>query len=382
MKDVYQPLFEPLTLINGVTLRNRFVMCPMLVFCANQDGTPSPYDVAYFKRRAHVGELLITGATTPQTGITCAVGQLQLDDDQKIDAFKDLAQAMKSEGSKAILQIQHPGRQATVGYQETGVAYAPSKMDFPFLDYPVTELSDAQIRDIIAAFAQTTRRAMEAGFDGVEIHGANHYLIQQFFSAYSNHREDDWGGSLEKRMNFAKEITKAVLAVAKEKAGFIVGYRFSPEEVHGKNIGYTVDDTVKLINEIADLGVDYIHSSTFGNGFVEGKAYAMTTQVQEPKVVVNKILHDALGGKVPYIVSGSISDGEDALDALHYGELAGMGVAAIADPDMANKLKEGNEDTINMNIVGRVEDLAIPPILIDIYKAGVPLPPIQGIEEL
>ena len=92
---------------------------------------------------------------------------------------------------------------------------------------------------IIKSFGEATKRAIDSGFDGVEIHGANHYLLQQFFSKYSNRRTDQWGGSLENRMRFSLEVLKEVKSVVKSHAkdDFIVGFRFCPEEIHGENIG-------------------------------------------------------------------------------------------------------------------------------------------------
>ena len=123
------------------------------------------------------------------------------------------------------------------------------------------ELSPKKIKEFIKDYGEATRRAIEAGFDGVEIHGANHYLIQQFFSAYSNRRKDQWGGSLTKRMNFALEVVDEINNVVENYAEepFLVGYRISPEEVHGENIGYTVDEAAKLVKEIIKSGIDYIH---------------------------------------------------------------------------------------------------------------------------
>lgn len=216
MKEKYAPLFEPIELKHGGRLENRFAMCPMVVFGADPaTGSPTEEDVKYFERRSKFASLLVTGAITVQENIQGHPKQLSIFNDEGIDAYSKLAAAMKSNGSKAIGQIQHPGREGVYGCNVTGKAYAPSAIDFPFLKYKVTELTEDEVWQVVKDFGLAAQRLLKAGFDGVEIHGANHYLIQQFFSRYSNQREDYWGGSFEKRMNFAIEVTKEVLKIAR-----------------------------------------------------------------------------------------------------------------------------------------------------------------------
>ena len=381
MNPIYQPLFSDLELNNHVTLKNRLAMCPMLVFAANPDGTPSKKDLAYFQRRNQFGQLLITGATAISKGIKCGHGQLAIENDEGIAGFAKLAQVMKANGSKAIVQIQHPGREAAVGYAETGKAYAPSAIDFPFLKYPVVELTNEQIEGIIKDFGRATQRLIQAGFDGVEIHGANHYLIQQFFSAYSNHRTDFWGGSLEKRMNFALAVTKEVLSIVQaEKPDFIVGYRISPEEVHGENVGYTIDESLQLIDKLADLPLDYIHTSTYGGGDFGKQAYKLYARKGNQTAPINTLIRDQINGRTAFLVSGSVKSADEALDAMNYGDLVGMGVAALSDPDFSVKIANGQEQAIDLNIENRMSDLALPDTLIAAYHAGAPFPPLEGLK--
>lgn len=381
MNKKYTKLFETLTLNNGVSLNNRFSMAPMLIFASYKDGTPSAEELRYWKTRNEVGSLLITGATTISPNIKCGPGQMSLESDDQIDEFKELAKVMKEKGNKAILQIQHPGREASVGYSETGVAYAPSKIDFPFLSYPVTELTEEEVWGIVKDFGIAAKRAMEAGFDGVEIHGANHYLIQQFFSSYSNVRNDYWGGNLTKRMNFSIEIIKEIKEVRKKenRPDFIIGYRLSPEEIHGENVGYTIDETLELVDAISELKIDYIHTSTFGGADFEDGAYKRKAQKGNMDEAMNKLISEKIAKRTAFMVSGNINSADSALDALNYGDMLSMGVASLADPQFANKIKEGNENEINMNVLGRLEQLNIPRMLRIVYRKGAALPPIKGI---
>lgn len=258
-------------------------------------------------------------------------------------------------------------------YKRTGVTYAPSKIEFPFLDYVPEELTAEQIDEFIKDYGRATRRAIEAGFDGVEIHGANHYLIQQFFSAYSNRRVDKWGGSLEKRMAFALAVVDEVKDVVGKYGddSFIVGYRISPEEVHGDNVGYTVDEAVKLVNEVVKHGVDYVHLSM-------AKYDAMATVGGNDEAIARTI-YKAVDGRVPVMAAGSVLTPDDALDVLDYVDIVALGRAVIVDPDFVVKVREGREDEIETSVENRLEDLKLPQTLKGFWQAeGSPLPPLKG----
>lgn len=384
MKEKYEKLFEPIDLRHGGQLSDRFGMCPMVVFAANPaDGSPTEEDVNYFERRSKFGQLLITGAITIQQNIHGHPLQLSLYNDETIDAYTKLATAMKSNGSKAIAQIQHPGREGVYGYHVAGKAYAPSKIDFPFLAYEVTELTEEETWQVVKDFGKAARRLIQAGFDGVEIHGANHYLIQQFFSSYSNQREDYWGGSFEKRMNFALEVTKEVLRAARaEKVDAIVGYRISPEEIHGEIVGYTFDDALKLIEKLLELDIDFLDISSLAGGNFGKDAYKAKPQKGAyTDQAVAAVVKEKLQGKIPLVISGTIRSADDALDALNYGDIVAMGVAALSDPDFKEKILADKEDTIHMNVKGHTDDLELPVGLVEVYKQGVGLPKVEGLVE-
>ncbi len=173
-----------------------------------------------------------------------------------------LATTIKEQGAKAILQIFHGGRMCPPELVPNGDIVSASAVpaEQPNAHIP-RALKGEEIRTIIKDFGETTRRAIEAGFDGVEIHGANGYLIHQFFSPHSNRREDEWGGSLQKRLAFplaiVDEVKKVVDTYAKEP--FIVGYRFSPEEP--ETPGITMADTLELVDALANQPIDYLHVS-------------------------------------------------------------------------------------------------------------------------
>lgn len=358
MNNKYKPLLESVSLNRGQELSNRFAMSPMVAAGSTYEGNVQDDDVQYFLRRANTAGTLITGAANVGPYGNAFGYGLSANTDEQIPGLKQLAKAMKSKGNKAVLQIFHPGRQAKYSYQDEGVVYGPSTKQFEFLDYPVTGLTSEEVSNYVDLFAQATRRAIEAGFDGVEIHGANHYLIQQFFSSLSNERDDEWGGDLARRAAFAIAIVKAAQEQAKAKGrpDFIIGYRISPEEIHGETVGYDLDESLYLIDQVVQLGVDYIHTSQFGPS-----AYKATVKRGNHQgEVVNQVIHQLIDGRTLMMVAGDITSADKALDALNYADLLAMGTLAIVEPDFVEKLQTGQEDQMNLTFEGRIADLALP----------------------
>lgn len=358
MNPKYQPLFTPLTFPNGVQVASRFVLAPMVINGATEEGFVTEEELAFMKRRANSASLLITGsASVAPYGNAFGFG-LSAESDAHLPGLKKLAQTMKSEGNLAILQLFHPGRGASYSYAKHGVAYGPSSKPFSFLDYPVTEMTEEQVEEMIGAFAQAARRAYEAGFDGVEIHGANHYLLQQFFSAFSNERTDRWGGSLEKRMQLTLDVVDAVRAMLAEiqERPFLVGYRISPEEIHGEVVGYTLEDSLKLVDAVVKRGVHYVSSSLFGPDGYKKVAQTGTLKGQE----INQCLKEQLAKKVPLIVVGDVTQPEKALDALTQGDLVAIATMAIVEPDFKEKIAAGKTSDFDYQQVAKRKDLDLP----------------------
>src|SRR5690625_5139503 len=135
MNHLYQQLVEPITLPNGETLNGRIAMAPMVVMGANDDGTVSELDVNYFAKRSDVANLIITGAAYINEMACGFDGQISISKDEDIKGLKKLANEIKKDGNKAIVQIHHAGREAVGAYANFGKVVAPSAIDFPFLDY-------------------------------------------------------------------------------------------------------------------------------------------------------------------------------------------------------------------------------------------------------
>lgn len=254
-------------------------------------------------------------------------------------------------------------------------------------------MSDEQVRQIIADFGAATKRAIDAGFDGVEIHGANHYLIQQFVSAYSNRRDDHWGGSVEKRRNFPLAVVKSVMDTVKKyaPAGFIVGYRISPEEIHGKNIGYTWHESTQLIDQITkEFALDYVHLSMPHFDAQPGDAMLLDMEkaaasFKDDPVPLATLFKPVLNGAKEIIVGG-VRTKEQAQAALQLADLVAVGRANIIDPLFAEKILTGREDEIVPEItLDQVKKNQMTQGLIDNYSgpaAGIPLPGAENIKSL
>ena len=335
MNEKYASLFESLTLPNGVTLKNRFVLAPMTHYSSNPDGTISDQEIPYIAQRSRDIGMVITAATNVSDNGKAFHGQPSIANDTYIAGLKKLADTIKAEGAKAIIQIHHGGREAIADLVPNGDVVAPSAVEKEGTHTP-RALKTPEVQQIVDDFAEATRRAIEAGFDGVEIHGANGYLIQQFFSPFSNRRDDEWG----ERIRFPLAIVDAVRNTV-EKHGykeFIVGYRFSPEEP--ETPGLTMKETYELIDALVEKPLDYLHVSLMD--FHSTARRGADSSAKRIDLIKNRI-NDTL----PLIGVGSLYSAEDVAAAKATGvPLIGIGRELLIDPDFVTKIKEGREKEI------------------------------------
>lgn len=356
-------LLEPFTFANGAAVKNRLVMAPMTNFASNPDGTVSDEELAYYERRSGGVGIVITACVYVSAGGKGFPGEFGADQDALIPSLKRLADAIKGQGAKAVLQIFHGGRQAPPDLlpdkQPVSASAVPAELQGGGQGPVPRELTDAEIEGIIADFGEATRRAIEAGFDGVEIHGANGYLVQQFFSPHSNRREDRWGGSLEKRLTFPLAVLREVKKAAAKHAGpqeFIVGYRFSPEEP--ETPGITMAETFALIDALAAEGLDYLHVSLQDFWALPRRG----TEDTRPRI---EQIVDRAAGKVPVIGVGSLYKAEDAVKALDSGvALVALGRPLLIDPDWVEKVEAGRASDIETELDPSAQErLVIPDYL-------------------
>lgn len=356
MNTKFTPFFETFNFGNGVSLKNRLVMAPMTNFSSNEDGTVSDAEVNYYARRSHGVGMVITACTYVTANGKGFSGEFAGDRDDMIPSLKRLADAIKGQGAKAILQIFHGGRECPPELVPNGDIVSASAVPSERAGSKTPrKLSEEEIQTIIKAFGDTTRRAIETGYDGVEIHGANGYLIQQFFSPHSNRREDKWGGTVEKRMSFPLAIVDEVKKAASEhtKQPFIVGYRFSPEEP--ETPGITMADTLTLIDALADKNLDYLHVSQTDFRAVPRRGVEDTRTRLE-------IIQERVGSRIPVIGVGSIYQAEEALEAFKTGvPLLALGRELIIDPDWVEKIENGRESEIVTKIDKSAQERLVVP---------------------
>lgn len=356
MKSNYKPLFETIAFKSGVQLKNRVVMAPMTNFSSNEDGTVSGPELDYYGRRSGGVGMVITACVYVSPNGKGFQGEFASDSDEMIPSLRRLASTIKEKGAKAVLQIFHGGRECPPGLVPNGdVVSASAVASEQNAGVVPRALLDSEIQAIIRDFGDTTRRAIEAGFDGVEIHGANGYLVQQFFSAHSNIREDRWGGSIENRLSFplavVDEVKRAVAAHAKQP--FIVGYRFSPEEA--TTPGITMEDTFKLVDELASKELDYLHVSLQDFWSLPRRG------ADETKARIEWI-QERVGHLVPIIGVGSIYTPDDAVKALGTGiPLVAIGRELIIEPDWVEKVAEGREAEIKTTLSKGDQDRLVVP---------------------
>ena len=352
MNSNYKNILSPFTFpVSGIEVANRIVMAPMTTFSGNDDGTTTDAEVAYYKERNQAAGLLITACAyviRPGKGFH---GQIGADTDELIPSLRRIAEALKANGNKAILQIYHGGRMSPPEELPDGQSVSASAVAAEREGAQVPrEMTESEIEETIAAYGEATRRAITAGFDGVEIHGANTYLIQQFFSPHSNRRTDKWGGDLIKRMTFPLAVVDSVKrAAALAGRPFLVGYRISPEEM--ENPGITMEDTLYLAEALSHKKLDYLHVSVMD-------FWAGSMRDKQDTAARAQLIAAKLGHILPVIGVGGFHTPEDAEKVLTIGiPLVAMGRELLMDPHWLTKVKENAVDKIETELDVNAQDL-------------------------
>lgn len=327
---------QSITLPSGVQLKNRLMLSPMTTQLSFFNGVITEDEITYYKQRSKGLGAVITGAANVQDIGKGWPGELSIAHDEMIPRLSELAKAIQGDGAKAIVQIFHGGRmtsRATL-FGEQPVSASAVAAERPDAETP-RALSENEIKETIQAFGEATRRAIESGFDGIELHGANTYLIQQFFSPHSNRREDQWGGSLENRYRFIDELLTTVFSTVEKYAKTIHRrYRFSPEEYETPGIRF--EDTIWLLERLRETKLDYLHVSL--------NAYdrrACSDKYSDQSIL--EAVHDTIQGKIPLIGVGGIRTAR-CRASTEICRTCSNWTAMIVDPDWAEKLLENRED--------------------------------------
>lgn len=350
-------ILSPFTLPNGTELKNRLLMAPMTTCTGYFDGTVTNELVEYYRVRAgSIGTIIVECCFVDDLGLAFP-GAIGIDNDEKVAGLAKIAAAIKAEGSKAILQIYHGGRMVDPKLIGGRTPIGPSAVAAP-RDGAATPvaLTTEDVAGMVVKFGDGVRRAIQAGFDGVEIHGANTYLIQQFYSPNSNQRNDEWGGSRDNRAKFPLAVLEITHKMVRQYAddAFIIGYRFSPEEMEVPGIRF--DDTMYLLEKLAARGVDYLHFS------VGASLRSSIVDTQDPTPLIEKycaMRSDTLA-QIPVMGVGGVVNAADAEQGLDHGyDLIAVGRATIAYPDWAERIARGENLELFIDSTQR-EALTIP----------------------
>jgi 2,4-dienoyl-CoA reductase-like NADH-dependent reductase (Old Yellow Enzyme family)/thioredoxin reductase len=330
--------FTPIR-VGRLTLKNRLVAAPMVMNHATEDGHVTPRMLDYYAGKAAGGFGLIhVEASYIRPDGNMFGRMLGVYDDRQIPGLSEIVEVIHRYGAKCTIQPVFGGRCSPRRF--TGVQpVAPSATTPPLSEKP-RELSVAEILDLVDAWAQSARRAKEAGFDGVMIHGAHGFLIPQFVSPYTNHRTDEYGRD---RYLLVKQVVTAVRqAVGPD---FTVFYRVSADEFLGET-GQTIDETANVYGPLLEsLGVDCIDVSAG----VQERVFYNIQPLYSPKAAIFH-LAERVREKVtiPVIGVGRINDPLliERLFAQGKVDMISLARQSLADPDLPNKMREGNYDEV------------------------------------
>ena len=372
---------EKYTLNNKVEVPNRLVVAPLTLFASNPDGTINDDEREYLKVRGTGIGLYILGATAvTQEGLTF-LGQPRALSEKDLPSLEERAKIIKSQGALAINQIHHGGLKANKEYSGTAPLAPSAEIANKLLKesgsfkIATKEISTEEIKKIIDGFAYATELSIKSGYDGIEIHGANNFILQQFYSAYTNRRNDEWGGSEEKRMKFPLAIVDACCKVREKlnRPDFIIGYRLSPEEPY--DTGLTMTNTIHLVKVLVTKPLQFIHISQWNY-------FKKAHRGEGAGVERLKTIHEITKGKVALIGVGGLLSEKDLNTAFETGfsEFIGVGCASMINKDFGILLKENKGNQLSLELdPEHPEKYSIPPVLWKMCcEAQDWLPPVKG----
>ena len=331
---IYPNLFKSIT-IKGLRLKNRITMAPLYLGYATDGGRVSPLLLYHYKLMAQSGAAMIVvenasisigGSGSPRT--------LRCDHNRYLRSLEQLAETIKGQKARAALQINHAGR-----YAHVPSPVAPSAVE-TFGRRPKA-LNRREIRTIRKQYANAAKRAMQAGFDLVELHGGTGYLLAQFVSPRTNKRRDSHGGPIENRIRFPLEVLKEV----KDTVGdFPVGYRFLADEWLPD--GLKVPEASILARGLANNGIAYL--STMGGTYESFFLPEVIEKSKKPGYMVSLAASVKSQVKVPIIAAGRLSTPKRAESILEgkQADLIGLARPLWVDPDWVRKARRGEDGRI------------------------------------
>ena len=365
-------VWSPLRFNSGLQIANRFAIAPLTTDASYEDGTASEHELEFVRRRAAsgFGAVISSAAYVAQDGRSWqGIGAAH---EGHLSSLQRLSEAQRAAGGLAILQIYDGGRIAKpelIGEQTMRAPSAVASLR-PGARTP-RAMTSHEVEKLIASFREAASLARKAGFDGVEIHGANHYAVHQFFSPRANQRVDHWGGTLAKRMNFPLAVAEAVRDALGPK--LIAGFRVTPFEAEAD--GYTLEDAKLLCRELARLNLDYISVSLddYRKARPVGETRVYNVPVEQSNTPAESpvtAFARVIAGRCAVMASGGIKTCMDAEGAIKLGaDLVAVGRAVVVDPEWLSKVRNKIESSI---LAGLPKDeleianaLSIPPRMVE-----------------
>lgn len=328
----------------GLPLNNRLVVAPMSRVSGTEEGVPTQRMVSYYGSFAEGGfGLIITeGIYTDEDFSRSYAYQPGLSTSEQVAGWQDVVDAVHEAGGFIFAQLMHGGALSQLLENTIGPsAIKPKGEKMPEYggsgEYPVpTEMMESDLQQTLAGFATAATNAQDAGFDGVEIHGANGYLLDQFITGYTNQRDDQYGGSTSERTRFPCEVVRAVKEVVGE--GFPVGIRLSQGKVndHGYRWPGGREDAEAIFAAVAEAGVDYLHIAS------EGRDWRESAKIDD-ETTITQLAKRVTG--LPVITNGGMHDPELAETVLRegHGDLVALARGAMANPDWPHRLRDGRD---------------------------------------
>jgi 2,4-dienoyl-CoA reductase (NADPH2) len=342
----FEALFTPMTL-GTRSIRNRIMLAPMSVCYGAADGAVTDREIEHYARRAQGGAGVVI---TENFAVNMAGRQMPLQTlasgDEHLPGLRRLAAGIRRHGALAMVQLVHAGRYAGPWEEyETQRRLAPSAVPFELTPGRVVtpqEITAEEIEETITAFVRAAQLCERAGFDGVDVHAAQGFLISGFLSPRTNRRTDQWGGSFTGRVRFAVEVVRQI--VASTGPDFVVGvHLLSHELVEG---GWTIEDAVRLAPLLEAEGAAFLFAipATFETlrlpdnaGLLNRLGYALADTAALARSV-----------RIPVVANGSLGDPRDAARVLQAGQAAAVGLARplFVDPDWPGKVAAGAPGTL------------------------------------
>lgn len=341
-------LAQPFSLPRGGRVRNRLFKSAMSEALGTRQGHATPELARLYGAWADGGVgLCVTGNVMIDRRALGEPGNVVIEDDSQMAALQAWAQAATRHGTQCWVQLNHPGKQAPKGLNKENVAPSavPFRKDMQAFFPTPRELTDAEVRELIARFGRAAGIAKRAGFTGVQIHGAHGYLVSQFLSPHHNQRTDEWGGTPEKRRRFVL----AVLAAMRDAVGpdFPVGIKLNSADF--QRGGFTEEESLDTIRALAQAGIDLIEISggTYEAPAMTGVKTAgapvkeSTRQREAYFLAFAEKARQAVS--VPLVVTGGFRSLEGMAAALTSGavDMVGLARALAIEPDVANRLLSG-----------------------------------------